>query len=1064
MWCINHVNVNASVTSPQRLCTAWIVALLCLIFNIAGFERVAAQSAFDGFDPDVDGVVRAIVVQPDGAILIGGAFTHIGLPARNHLARLKNSGVLEATFNPNVDGDVYALALQPDGAIVVGGDFGHVGGALRSRLARVSSAGVLDAAFAPDANGAVHAITALDNGQLLIAGAFTQIDGQARPYLARLNSDGAVDATFDPVVDSPIYALLVQRDGAIVIGGAFTQIDGITRNHIARLDASGNLDVTFNPNADNVVRALALQLDGKIVFGGDFTQVGGQPRTYLARVNAAGVVDSAPAVTIDAPVHAIKVQADGGFVVGGVFTQVAGQSHQRLVRFAHDGALDGAFTPGFADTVLALAEQPDNNLVIGGAFTQAAGATRRYLARLYPGGTLDATFAPVVEANDAEVSIKALAIQPDGRILVGGSFTTINGQPRRRLARLLPDGALDPTFVAGADQDIWAVAVQPDGKIIVTGGFTEINGEAHRNIVRLQQNGAIDPTFLATADQFVLTLALQPDGKIILGGDFTQVNGQARKGLTRLNPDGTLDPTFQADTNGRIITLALQPDGKILVGGEFDRLDANQQLHVNLMRLHPDGTVDATYNASTDNTVLALATQADGRVVIGGYFTRVNGVVRNYVARLLADGALDPNFNPNVESQSGFVYSIAIQKDGQIILAGRFTVIGGQIRSRIARFTSNGMLDPTYNPNVNATPGATLGVVYATALQKDGKLVISGGFTDINGEARTSLARLSTTQAALYAVEADASGVFVNWRHAGSAPELARTTFEYSLDGAAYVSLGAGARTVDGWQSPRAPLPLNQEFFVRTRGAYPGGGFNTSASEIAATARAYIPGGAIELLTSAAPAQAALTWRVTVDHAATSNILTGALSANATTGAQPIAAGIYTVTLVADVGTNASDYAITYACTVDGQAGPNGVGSSFQVAVTELGVTRCTFTTTRRTGQIDIAHRLEPSAPSSVWDLRVEGPVTATLTLTGDASTGAQPFFTGVYTLSLQPRSDAFYITGYSCTVDSQPLVSGQGAAATIILYEAQNVVCTFVSRDFYVYPPYRVLLPAVRR
>ncbi|HHW85492.1 MAG TPA: delta-60 repeat domain-containing protein [Chloroflexi bacterium] len=1060
---MSHINHTTGALTPlQRWCIASIVALLCLLSGQVNMERASAQSAHDGFDPNADGVVRAIRVQEDGNILIGGAFTHIGLSTRNHLARLKNNGVLDATFNPNVDGDVYALAVQADGAIVVGGDFGRVGGVVRSRLARVNSAGVLDTLFSPSANGIVYAIAALGNGKLLVAGAFTQINGQAQPYLARLNSDGTVDASFAPVLNEAIYTLLVQRDGAIVIGGAFTQVNGATRNHIARLDASGDLDTTFNPDANDIVRAVALQFGGKILLGGDFTQVGGQPRTYMAQVSAMGVVDAAPAVALDAAVHTILVQADGGVVAGGAFTQAAGQPRQRLVRFTHDGALDAAFTPGFGDTVLALAEQPDNNLVIGGVFTQADGVTRRYLARLYPDGALDADFDPVVDAGGPEVNIKALAIQADGRILVGGSFTAIDGQPRRRLARLLPDGALDPTFVAGADQDIWAIAVQPDGKIIVAGGFTEINGEARQNIVRLLPNGAIDPTFMATANQFVLALALQPDGKMILGGDFTQVNGQTRQGLTRLNPDGSLDATFQADTSGRIITLALQPDGKVLVGGEFSRRDANGQIHDNLMRLHPDGAVDPTYNASTDNIVLALAPQADGRVVIGGSFMSVNGVTRHYVARLLADGALDPAFNPNVESQAGFVYSIAIQQDGQIILAGRFTVIGGQIRNRIARFTRDGALDPTYNPNVN--PGEALGVIYATALQKDGKLVISGGFTDVDGVARTSLARLSATQPALHTLQGDASGMYVTWRHGGSAPELARTTFEYSVDGAAYVLLGAGARTVDGWQSPRVALPLNQEFFVRAHGVYPGGGFNVSVSELATTARAYLPGGDLELLTTVSPAQATPTWRVTTYQGADTIIFTDTLGANATTGSQPVGAGIYTVTLAADAGTNGGDYATTYACTVDGEPGPNGVGVSFQVAVHEMGVTRCTFTATRRTGLLDVVHKLEPSAASSAWDLRVDGPTSVTTTLTGDASTGLQPVFTGDYTLRLTPRVDALYTTSYTCTVNGQPLVSGQGIAATLAIAEAQTVVCTFTSRDFYVYPPYRVLLPNVRR
>lgn len=1060
---MSHINLtNASVSPLQRWCVAAAAALLCLLVNLAGVERAAAQSALDGFNPNVDGSVHAVVVQADGKLLVGGAFTHIGLPARNHLARLTNSGALDTAFNPNLDGDVYALAVQPDGAILVGGDFGQVGATVRGRLARFSATGVLDANFAPTADGAIHAIVALDDGELLVAGVFTQIDGQVRPYLARLNSAGGVDTGFAPAINGAVHALAVQHDGAVVIGGDFTQVDGQPRNHIARLNADGNLDATFNPDANGTVRALDIQFGGKIILGGDFTQVGGVARTYLAGVTAAGTPAPAPAVAINAGVHAVLVQADGSFLVGGAFTQVASQPRQNLAHFTLAGAFDAAFTPDPTGAVLALAEQSDNKLVIGGVFTQVGSTVRPYLARLDPDGGLDANLAPVVDAVGADVGIKALAIQPDGKILVGGSFIAIDGQPRRRLARLLPDGTLDSTFIADADQDIWAIAVQPDGKIIVAGGFTEINGESRQNIARLEQNGAIDPTFLATADRYVLTLALQPDGKIILGGDFAQVNGQVRKGLTRLNRDGSLDTSFQADTSGRIITLALQPDGKLLVGGEFGRLDANGQLHDNLMRLHPDGAVDVTYTAGADNTVLALAIQADGRVVMGGYFMNVNGVVRNYVARLLADGSLDPDFNPNVGSQNGFVYSIAIQADGQIILAGRFTVIGGQIRNRIARFTSDGALDPTYNPNVN--PGATLGVIYATALQKDGKLVISGGFTDVGGVPRTSLARLSTTQAALYALQGDASGVIVTWRQGGAAPELARTTFEYSLDGVAYVSLGAGVRTPGGWRSAHTALPLNQEFFVRARGVYISGGFDASGSEIAMTARTSIPGGVIEILTTANPAQLTPAWRVTAHQGADAIVLSDTLSANATTGSRAVGVGAYTVTLTADAGTTASDYTTTYACMIDGQPGPSGAGVSFEVVVNVSSITRCTFTNTRRTGLLNVVHKLEPSSATSIWDLSVNGPTTATVVLTGDASTGAQPVFTGAYTLSLDQRADALYTTSYTCTVNGQPLVSGQGAAAAVAVADTQTVVCTFTSRDFYVYPPYRVLLPNVRR
>jgi uncharacterized delta-60 repeat protein len=440
----------------------------------------------------------------------------------------------------------------------------------------------------------------------------------------------------------------------------------------------------------------------------------------------------------------------------------------------------------------------------------------------------------------------------------------------------------------------------------------------------------------------------------------------------------------------------------------------------------------------------------------------MNGVARRCVARLQSDGALDPTFNPNAESINGFVYSIAIQSDGQIILAGRFTVIGGQIRNRVARFTSDGALDTTYNPNVN--PGAELGVVYATALQKDGKLVISGVFEDVDGVLRTSLARLSAAGGARQSLQGAASGVAVTWLQQGGSPNFARTTFEYSLDGATYTALGAGTRIAGGWQSAHVALPLNQEFFVRARGAFASGGFDASHSEIATTARTYVPGGVIEILTAASPAQLTPTWLVAAQQQADSVTFTNTLNANATTGNRAVGVGVYTITLTANADTIATDYAITYACTVDGQPGPSSAGATFQVAVHATGVTRCTFISTRRTGLLDVVHKIEP-ATASVWDLNITGPTVATAVLTGDnASTGAQSVFTGAYTLSLEQRADALYTTSYTCTVNGQPLVSGQGTATAVAIADAQSVICTFTSRDFYLYPPYRVLLPNVRK
>lgn len=1038
-----------------------LVMCTCLFAAFLTAGVASAQSSRDGFDPNANGAVYALAVQADGKILAGGEFTQMGAPAqtRNRLARLDSSGSLDATFNPNVDGVVYALALQADGKLVIGGAFTQVGSQARSRLARISDAGALDAAFAPSANDAVHALAALENGKILVAGAFTEIGGQPNAYLARLDSNGVVETTFAPALNGAVYAVAVQRDGGVIIGGAFTQVDGQTRRHIARLNANGALDSGFNPDANDVVRAVGMQFGGKIVIGGDFTQVGGQAHSYLARVTAAGSTDAAPALEVNAPVRALLVLSDDRFLAGGEFTQMGGQPFSGLARFARDGSPDPAFAPSPGAAVHALVEQMDGMVVIGGAFLKVGDIKRWRLARLYADGGLDADFAPTSAAGGADASIKALAIQPDGKILLGGAFTTINGQMRHHLARLLPDGTLDPTFTPRANQAVWAIAVQPDGKIVAAGGFSEVNGEAHQNIVRLETNGAIDPTFVAMADQYVLTLALQPDGKLLLGGDFTRVNGQVRKGLTRLNGDGSLDPAFAADTEGRIVTLALQADGKILVGGEFGKTDAAGQLHDNLMRLNADGAIDVDFTAAADNVVLALALQADERILVGGQFSSINGVPRNSAARLNVDGSLDAMFNPNVDSINGFVYAISTQADGQIILAGNFRVIGGQIRNRMARFSADGQIDARFDPNVNAA--IENGVVFATALQQDGKIVIAGSFTDVGGATRTNLARLSNNLAARQWLISEPNVSAAIWRQDGAAPLLARTLFEYSMDGIHYIPLGAGVRTAAGWQAVSELLPFNQEFFIRVRGLFASGGFAASTSMIEKTARAYMPGSGIEIATTTSPAELTSPWTVAL---AGPTSLSMTLHGNDTTGLRNIGAGVYTISLTPDAGHALSDYATTYICTIDGQPGPSGEGATAQLTIAIGQVMRCTFAHTRRTGLLDVMHSIEPGASSSIWDLRVEGPSSFTAMLAGDAGTGVRSVFTGAYTLSLAQRAAARYTTSYTCTAGGQPLVSGEGEQATFTVAPDQAVVCIFASRDSLIYPRHRLFLPSALR
>lgn len=324
--------------------------------------------------------------------------------------------------------------------------------------------------------------------------------------------------TFDPKPNGPVYALALQPDGKILVGGQFTTLYGQLRNNFGRLNADGSLDVIFRPDANSEVFALAVQGNGMILAGGSFTTMRGLPRQSLARIST-------------------------------------------------DGVVDNGFLPSTDGVVYAMAVQPDGKILVGGSFTKLNGQPYTNLGRLTANGYLDATFHPEATITEGISGVTSLAVQPDGRIVVGGLFDTLGGQPRENIGRLNADGSLDTIFNPGAGYHVSTLAVQPDGKILVGGSFSTLGGQVRASIGRLNPDGSLDTAFSAAANGSVETLALQTDGKILVGGAFSQLGGQPRESFGRLNPNGSLDTTFNLAINNTILALALQGDGQILLGG-----------------------------------------------------------------------------------------------------------------------------------------------------------------------------------------------------------------------------------------------------------------------------------------------------------------------------------------------------------------------------------------------------------------------------------------------------------------------------------------------------------------
>ena len=781
---------------------------------LAGLRRVNRDGSPDfAFVPTLWGAVHGLAVQADGKILVAGDFRREYYAATQvNLVRLNADGSFDETFNPIVSGPIYATALQPDGKVVVGGLFPGLRNetpvtvpplpgprpeplpdpepfAFPTRnIGRVNTDGSVDTAFVPSANGAVLAVAVQPDGKIVIGGAFFEL-WQAgvlveRKYVARLHVDGSVDLNFNPGTDDTVIALALQADGKILIGGEFSRLGDISivpRQHIGRVHADGSLDTDFVASADGNVEALLVQPDGRILVGGAFS--------YLDR------------------------EFD--------------YWRPRIARLDVNGSVDQGFAAGANDRVVSFALQPDGNVLVAGLFTRIGGGGNgryflQFAARLYPDGSPDLWLGPRPNA-----SVFTVAVQPDGGILLGGGFNMIHDPPaagsvfktRNRIARLQPDGSLDDNFDPDANGTVRAIAVQSDGKIVIGGFFTSVGGVPRNYVARLNRDGTVDESFDAQlafgAVGAVFAIALHADGDIVIGGIFSSVGGAPRVNLARIHSNGAVHPGFSANTNGAVHTVALQRDGKTVIGGSFSVVAGVARSR--LARLNVNGSPD-TWSPGANGTVNAVAVQLDGKVIAAGEFTILGGGTRRYVGRLTADGVLDADFDSGA---TGYVRSLALQTDGKLLVAGPFSGLGGRSgtvqRIRIGRFNLDGSVDATFDLGYGLDPGLNDGVS-AIALQADGKIVVAQ---------EQIITRLRNTGSPHQ--EVTLGGGTLSWLRSDSV-EVSRVTFDLSTDGTSYVPLGEATRIGSDWRLGRVTLPFARNVLVRARGYFSSGLGNGSSS------------------------------------------------------------------------------------------------------------------------------------------------------------------------------------------------------------------------------------------
>src|SRR5438477_6279814 len=284
------------------------------------------------------------------------------------------------------------------------------------------------------------------------------------------------------------------------------------------------------------------------------------------------------------------------------------------------GQLDTTFVPapGTNDAVNVVIPDPDSKLIAAGRFTFANNVARNRIARFNFNGSLDTTFDP---GTGADGEITAAVLQSDGRIVVAGRFTSFNGSTHNRVCRLNANGSVDQTFGLGngINNAALALALQSDGRIIVGGQFSQIDLTQRFNLARLNTDGSVDLSFDPGngPNGDVNAIVIQSDGAIVIGGTFTGYNGLSRGGVARVVSNGALDPSFDSGvgTGGNVFALALQHDGEIVLGGRFVQYSGTNRTFI--ARVFGDGSLDFAFNPVPNDWVQSLTVEHDGRLLVG---------------------------------------------------------------------------------------------------------------------------------------------------------------------------------------------------------------------------------------------------------------------------------------------------------------------------------------------------------------------------------------------------------------------------------------------------------------
>jgi trimeric autotransporter adhesin len=646
-----------------------------------------ATGVWSALGGGIDGSVGALAVLPNGDLVASGLFTTAGGVAARNIARWNGS-----VWSPMGSGlsSAAALAVLPNGDLVAGGHFTAVGPfSVTSRVVRWNGttwspmgsglpATVTALAVLPNGdlvagsggecyrwNGttwstmggfggygdAVFAFAVLPNGDLVAGGRFHD-NVSAVNRILRWNGTSWSALGGGINLYGQVFALAVLPNGNLVAGGFVTTADGLPANNIARWNGSawsalGSVGSTAFGCASGGVYALAVLPNGDLVAGGGFGVADGIPATNIARWNGsawsamAGGPGSGPELT--GFIQALVVLPNGDLVAAGCFTSAGGVTVNGVARW--NGSTWSALGSGMDNLVLALAVLPNGDLVAGGTFATAGEVVASRIAR-WDGSDwspLGSGLGPPTGSVSFSY-VNALAVLPNGDLVVGGEFTSAGGVAANHIARW-NGSAWSPmgSGLNGFDSNVSALAVLPNGDLVVGGWFTAAGGVAANSIARWTGNawsalgnGFLDPNYLFGIGA-VGALAVLPNGDLIASGEFTTAGSVAASNIARWNGSAwsALGSGISSTPYHRsyVGALAVLPNGDLIAGGGFTTAGSVAASNIARWNGSAWSALGSGLSGGLFGDVNALALQPDGRLAVGGWFEIAGGNVSAYFAR-----------------------------------------------------------------------------------------------------------------------------------------------------------------------------------------------------------------------------------------------------------------------------------------------------------------------------------------------------------------------------------------------------------------------------------------------